>query len=388
MPGGVIALGFVSLFMDASSEAIHSLLPVFLVGTLGVGALSVGLIEGIAEATAAISKVFSGALSDWLGRRRPLLLAGYGLAALVKPLFPLADSAATVLLARFLDRVGKGVRGAPRDALVADLTAPAQRGAAYGLRQSMDTVGAFAGPALALALMAVSGNDIRLVFWVAVAPAFMAVAVILLAVHEPAHAVARSGRRAPIRRAEVARLNAAYWLVTGFGALMTLARFSEAFLLLRATDVGLGEAYVPVVLIVMNVVYALSAYPLGRLSDRLPRMALLGGGLAALLAADLVLALAGSVPAMLAGVALWGLHMGASQGLLAALVSDTAPDDLRGTAFGLFNLLTGLILLAASLLAGALWTTLGPAATFLAGAAFSGLALLVLPLAGSRLSPR
>ncbi|HTP38745.1 MAG TPA: MFS transporter [Steroidobacteraceae bacterium] len=378
LPPAVIALGFVSLCMDASSELIHGLLPVFMVSVLGVSALSVGVIEGIAEATAAIVKVFSGTLSDWLGRRKPLVLLGYGLAALTKPLFPLAHGLGLVLAARFIDRIGKGIRGAPRDALVADITPPQWRGAAYGLRQSMDTVGAFIGPALAMLLMAATRDNFRLVFWAAVPPAAIAVLLVTFAVREPPAAAARPRRGAPIHRRELRRLSSAYWLVAGFASILTLARFSEAFLLLRAGTLGWSPTYVPLVLIVMNVVYAASAWPFGHWSDRMDRRRLLLPGIGLLIVADLLLALASSTAWLLAGTVFWGLHMGATQGLLTALVADTAPVDLRGTAFGLFNLLTGVALLAASVLAGALWEWTGPASTFAAGAGFSVLALLGL----------
>ena len=384
LPRGVVALGFVSLFMDTSSEMVHSLLPVFLVGVLGVSALSVGVIEGIAEATAAIVKVFSGTLSDWIGRRKPLVLLGYGLAALSKPLFPLASGLGLVLVARFVDRIGKGIRGAPRDALVADITPPESRGAAYGLRQSMDTVGAVAGPCIALLLMAATGDDFRLVFWVAVVPAVVSVLFLAWGVREPETLVVTGRRRSPIRPDELRRLPVAYWRVIAFASALTLARFSEAFLLLRASGVGLAATWVPLVLIVMNVVYAASAWPFGHWSDRTDRRRPLALGIVFLIAADVVLALAPSIAWVLAGTVLWGLHMGATQGLLTTLVADAAPADLRGTAFGLFNLLAGLTLLAASFLAGVLWTVAGPATTFAAGAGFSLLALIGLAAAGRR----
>jgi MFS family permease len=381
MPSGVIALGFVSMLMDMSSEMIHSLLPVFLVSVLGASALSVGVIEGIAEATASVTKVFSGTISDWIGRRKPLVLLGYGLAALTKPLFPLAHGISAVVTARFVDRVGKGIRGAPRDALIADITPPSQRGAAFGLRQSMDTVGAFAGPALAVALMALSGDNVRFVFWVAVIPAALAVAVIIGFVREPERVATDHVRRSPISRTQLARLDHRFWSVIAFGAVLTLARFSEAFLLLRASDTGMRARYIPIVLIVMNIVYAASAYPFGRLADRVSRRSLLSWGIVLLIGADLTLAVAGSVPVVVVGAAVWGLHMGATQGILAALIADRAPADLRGTAFGVFNLITGGALLLASLLAGVLWTAAGPSWTFLAGAvlaltALGGLAIL------------
>jgi MFS family permease len=387
LPRGVIALGFVSLFMDVSSEMIHAALPLFLTATLGASVLTLGWIEGAAEATASVTKVFAGAASDWLGRRKPVALLGYGLAALSKPLFPLAGSAGAVFVARFADRVGKGIRGAPRDALVADLTEGPQRGAAYGLRQALDTVGAVLGPAAALLLLAASGDDFRAVFWVAVAPAFVAVALLAGFVREPERAPAARTLRSPIQRRELARLSRRYWLVVGFGAALTLARFSEAFLVLRAADAGLALRHAPLALVAMNVAFAATSYPLGRRSDRGRRpVAVVGVG--CLVAADLALAAAAGGPALvLAGAALWGVHMGATQGLLNAAVAEAAPADLRGTAFGVFNLVLGVAQLAASVIAGALWSGLGPAHTFLAGAAFGTAALVgLLVVRGPRVS--
>jgi MFS family permease len=384
VPRGVWALGLVSMLMDVSSEMIHALLPLFLVSSLGASVALVGLIEGVAEATASITKVFSGWLSDRLGNRKWLAVAGYGLAAVTKPLFPLATTAMAVFVARFADRIGKGMRGAPRDALVADLTPPKARGAAFGLRQSLDTIGAFAGPLFAIALMALTRDDIRTVFAWAVVPAVAAVTLLVLAVREPRRPP-REKAAPPIAWSEVRALGPALWQVLAVGAIFTLARFSEAFLVLRAADVGLPLMLVPGVMVVMNVVYAAVAAPAGVLSDKLGRRGLLAAGLAVLIAADLVLARFPTVTGVLAGVALWGLHMGLSQGLLAAMVADTAPARLRGTAFGLFNLVSGVALLAASVIAGWLWTSVGPAATFLAGAAFTVVALtgfLLLPRDG------
>lgn len=375
LPAGVVALGVVSLFMDVSSEMIHGLLPVFLTVTLGAPALLVGLIEGVGEATAAITKLFSGVASDRMGRRKPLAVAGYGLSALTKPVFALAGSPAAVLGARFADRVGKGIRGAPRDALVADLVPPAQRGAAYGLRQSMDTVGAFLGPLLAIALMQGLGFGMRQVFWLAILPAAAAVGVLVLFVREPgAHAVA-DRPRPRFDRESLAGLGRGFWLTVLFASVLTLARFSEAFLILRADDAGLPVAFAPVVLVIMNVVYAASAWPAGVLSDRIGKGGLLATGVAFLVLADAVLAGAGGLGAVFAGIALWGLHMGLTQGILSARVADAAPPALRATAFGLYNLVTGVALLVANGLAGLLWSGLGPSATFLAGAGFAALGL-------------
>jgi len=383
IPRSIWALGFVSLLMDVSSELIHSLLPVFIVGTLGASALMLGLIEGAAEATALIVKVFSGVLSDWFGHRKPLAVLGYGLGALSKPLFALATSVGWVLAARLIDRTGKGIRGAPRDALVADLAPPEVRGAAFGLRQSLDTVGAFAGPLLAIALMLLWANDFRAVFWVAVIPAGLSVALLAFGVQEPERARGQP-RVNPIRRDSLRRLPAAYWWVVALGAVFTLARFSEAFLVLRAAEGGLALAWTPLVLVGMNLVYALAAYPFGKLSDRMSHGKLLALGLLLLIGADLTLAVSHHWGWVWAGISLWGLHLGVTQGLLATMVADTSPADLRGTAYGFFNLLSGLAMLLASGLAGALWDGIGARATFLAGAAFSVLALGVLVLGAQR----
>ena len=377
LPASIWALGFVSLLMDVSSEMIHSLLPVFLSTGLGASMLAIGLIEGAAEATALMVKVLSGAWSDWLGRRKPLALLGYGLGAASKPLFALATTTGMVLAARLIDRVGKGLRGAPRDALVADLVHPEQRGAAYGLRQSLDTVGAFLGPLVAIALMLLWANDFHAIFWVAVIPALLSVALLAFGVREPERP-ADAPRINPIRRESLRLLPTAYWWVVGIGALFTLARFSEAFLVLRAQEGGLRVAWAPLVLIAMNVVYAVGAYPFGKLADSVSHRKLLGIGLVVLVVGDVLLAATNQGVVLWGGIALWGLHMALTQGLLATMVADTAPPSLRGTAFGVFNLASGVALLVASALAGLLWDRLGGASTFIAGAAISLLALAVL----------
>jgi len=374
LPRTVWALGLVSLLMDSSSEIVHALLPLFMTGVLGASMLEVGLVEGIAEGAAAITKVFSGTLSDWLGRRKLLVALGYGLAALSKPLFPLASSVALVAGARFMDRIGKGIRGAPRDALIADVVAPELRGAAYGLRQALDSIGAVLGPLAAVALMALFAESLRAVLWVAVLPALAAVLVVAFGVREPERPRAAKPAN-PLSRAMLGLLGARYWAIVALGAVLTLARFSEAFLVLRAADVGLAPTYVPLVIVAMSAVYALTAYPAGLAADRGRRRALIGWGLAALIAADLALGAARSLTAVFAGVALWGVHMGLTQGLLSALVAAASPAEARGTAFGVFNLVSGVVLIGASLLAGWLWGAHGPAATFYAGAAFTAVAL-------------
>ena len=379
-------LGFVSLFMDISSELIHSLLPVFMVSSLGASALAVGIIEGIAESTALIVKVFSGAISDYLGKRKSLAVIGYGLGALSKPLFALALSVNWILAARFMDRIGKGIRGAPRDALVADLAPPEIRGAAYGLRQALDTVGAFVGPLLGVLLMLLWAGDFRTVFWYATIPAVIAVLLLVFGVEEPHTGSIRRRPASPIQWKTLSGLGSAYWFVVAVGGVFTLARFSEAFLILRAQQQGLPDTYAPLVMVVMNVVYALVAYPMGRLADRMSHMTLLGAGLVALIVADMVLAQAQGLAAVALGVVFWGLHMGMTQGLLAAMVADNAPAHLRGTAFGFFNLASGVAMLISSVLAGLLWDSLGSAVTFYAGALFSLAALIMLVLGSRRRS--
>lgn len=377
MPLGIWVLGFVSLLMDISTEMIHSLLPIFMVGTLGASALTVGMVEGLADSTALIVKVFSGVLSDRLGRRKALTLLGYALSALTKPLFAVASGTGLVLTARVLDRLGKGVRDAPRDALVADLAPEEIRGAAFGLRQSLDTVGALLGPLLAVWLMLLWANDFRAVFQVAIIPGLLAALLVLVGVKES------RGRSAtppsnPVSRSNLARMGGAYWQVVGIGGLFSLARFSEAFLVLRAQQGGMPIAWVPFVMVAMSFFYAMSAYPFGQLSDRVSHRRLLAAGLVMLLLADLVLAASTHWPVLLLGVALWGVHMGMTQGLLATMVANTAPADLRGTAYGFFNLMSGVALLLASTVAGLLWDRLGPSYTFYAGGAFSVMALLVV----------
>ena len=370
-------LGFVSLLMDISSEMIHALLPLFMVGTLGMSVALVGLLAGLAEATALTRKVVSGVISDWFGKRKPLAVLGYGLGAATKPLFALATGPGMIFTARLLDRVGKGIRGAPRDALVADIAPPEQRGAAFGLRQSLDTVGAFLGPLLAVGLMLLWANDFRAVFAVAIIPAALCVALLVLGVQEPERP-AGAPRVNPISQASLQRLPRAYWWVVGVGAVFTLARFSEAFLVLRAEQVGIALALVPLVMVAMNAVFSVTAYPFGKLSDRVSHRRLLLAGLAVLVLADVVLAASTHWTGLLLGVALWGVHMGMTQGLLAAMVADTAPADLRGTAYGFFNLMSGLAMLAASVVAGLLWQYWGPAWTFGAGAMFSAVAMAAL----------
>ena len=381
IPRTVWALGFVSMFMDISSEIIHALLPLFLTATLGVSVAMVGLIDGVAEATASITKVFSGYLSDRMGKRKPLILIGYGIGALSKPLFALAGTAPVIMGARFADRIGKGLRGAPRDALVADVTPPEIRGRAFGMRQSIDTVGAFLGPLIAIAAMAAFANDMRAVFWLAVIPAAIAVLLVLVGVEDANAPAGETIARVPVRFSDLRQLPKAFWLLVAIGAVFTLARFSEAFLILKANAEGLPLALTPLVLVAMNAVYMLAAYPLGSLSDRVSAKSMLMSGLIVLIAADLALALMPGVAGAFVGIALWGAHMAVTQGLFAKLVADCSPQQLRGSAYGIFNLVTGLALLVASVIAGVVWDAQGPAMTFFVGAGCAAMAMMGLLLA-------
>jgi MFS family permease len=378
IPRTVWLLGCVSMLMDMSSELIHSLLPIFMTVTLGASATTLGLIEGAAEAIALIVKVFSGVISDYIGKRKWLTVLGYGLGAASKPLFAMAGTVGLIFTARFIDRIGKGIRGAPRDAMIADVTPAEIRGAAFGLRQALDTIGAFCGPLLAIVLMLMWANDVRAVFWFAVIPAFLATALLIVGVREPEQPVTTTKRTFPISRQALGQLSSAYWWVVAVGAILTLARFSEAFLVLRAHQGGLSLAWTPLVFVAMNVIYALLAYPLGKLADKINHRTLLLLGILPLIVADMLLAHSAQLEWVGAGLIFWGIHMAATQGLLAAMVADTAPPALRGTAFGIFNLASGMVMLLASVLAGLLWDQMGADATFYAGAIFSGVALLVL----------
>jgi MFS family permease len=387
LPGGIWVLGLGSLFMDASSELVHSLLPVFMTSVLGASMVMIGLVEGVAEATASITKVFSGVLSDYLGKRKWLVVSGYGLGAITKPLFPLATTVGWVFVGRFVDRIGKGIRGAPRDALVADITPPALRGAAYGLRQALDSVGAFLGPLLAVILMAWMANDIKAVLWAAVVPAVIAVVLLIVAIREPDPTHSAMNERVPLALADIRLLPRAYWWVVALGAVFAMARFSEAFLVLRAQNVGLAIGYVPAVMIVMNVAYAGIAYPAGKAADRLSSRMLLIAGLGILIVADFMLAIATTSAFVFVGTGCWGVHMGLTQGLLSKLVADTSAARLRGTAFGIFNIVSGGALLLASVVAGSLWSAVSPAATFIVGGLFAVLTvigLLVFPTSSYR----
>ncbi len=378
IPKSIWALGFASLFMDLSSELIHAVLPMFMVGTLGASMVMVGAIEGLSEAVSLIVKIFSGTLSDYLGKRKFLTVIGYSLGAFTKPFFPMADSVTAVFFARFADRVGKGVRGAPRDALVGDIAPPEIRGECFGLRQSLDTVGAFLAPVTAVLLMILYANDMRAVMWVAVIPAMICVAVLVFGVKEPAQKITDEERKNPLTKENIKKLQRPFWLLVINASLLTMARFSDAFLILRAQNVGMKIEYVPLVLVVMNLFYLFSSYPIGVLSDKMPREKLLKIGIIILVVANSVLAIAHSLWMVCVGTALWGLHMGFTQGLLATMVTDKAPGELRGTAYGLFNLACGLAMLVASVIGGALWDSFGAGSTFISGAIFAIASLILM----------
>jgi MFS family permease len=378
LPRNVWVLGCVSLLMDLSSEIYHALLPAFVTIVLGLPATALGAIDGIAEATANFAKLGSGRLSDRSNRRKPWIIAGYGLAALSKPLFPIASSAATLMVARFADRIGKGIRGSPRDAMIADETPPKILGRAFGLRQTLDTVGALLAPLVAIGLMALFASDIRAVYWVAILPAAASFMLAWLALREP-EKHRRSTKQAPFFRGfrELSR-DTKRLLVVGF--LFGLARFSEAFLILKGIEVGLSEALSPLTLALFNLAYVVLAYPAGALSDRISPRTILIAGMGALIAGDLILSQSLGLAGVFTGVALWGAHMALTQGIFSRLIADSAPEPQRATSFGAFWFVTGIASLLASLGAGWLWDRQGSAATFLTSAGIAAMAVAMLSL--------
>ena len=378
IPRTVWVLGFVSLLTDLSSEIYHALLPAFVTVTLALPAVALGAIDGVAEATASFAKLVSGRLSDRSRRRKPWILAGYGLAALSKPLFPIATSAPLLMVARFSDRLGKGIRGGPRDAMIADETPPAIRGRAYGLRQGLDTVGAVLAPIVAVGLMMLFAGDIRAVFWIAVIPAVASVVLILVALREPEVRTA-SQQRQPFF-AGFRELDKQTRRLLAVGFLFMLARFSEGFLILRGIDVGMSPSLSPLVLVVFNLGFLALAYPAGALSDHLKPRSILISGIAVLIVGNLVLAADFGLAGLVTGVLLWGAHMALTQGIFARMIADSAPEHLRGTSFGAFYFTTGIATLLASVGAGLIWDREGAAAVFIAGAAVAAVAWAMLSL--------
>lgn len=376
LPKQIWALGFVSLLMDISSESIQGVLPIYLISSMGATATTLGLFEGVTEAMALVVKVFSGSLSDWMKKRKPLVIAGYFMGAISKPLFALANSVSMIFFIRLFDRIGKGVRGAPRDALMADIVPNNLRGQAFGLRQSLDTIGAFIGPILAMIVLSISNNDFSLLFWIAAIPGFLAVGVLFFGVHEKE----RSESIRPMSRLQFSDLKnfkKDYWLVVLLGCIFQLSRFSEAFLILKGKELGLPIESSPLVFIVMNIVYALTAYPIGNLSDKIGRSFFLIMGFIILIVADVLLATTSSIYLTFIGIALWGLHMGFSQGVLSAMVADTCPPQYKGTAYAFYNLFSAVALMLASTIAGSLWDNFGSQMTFFTGAGLAMVSLLL-----------
>ena len=374
----VAALGYVSMLTAMSSAMIYGLLPVFMVRVLGISIASVGLIEGIAEASNSLIKIVSGAASDWIGRRKPLVIFGYTLSAVIKTVFPVAETASAVLAARVIDRLGKGIRDAPRDAFLADVTAKEIRGEGFGLRLALAISGFVVGPLIAIGLMKLSGDNFRLVFWIALIPTYLSIVVLLLTVKELPFNLDESQRWHPIHRSDITALPAAFWWVVTIASLLSLARFSQAFLLLKAHDIGVDAAFVPMVLVLMYLVFSVAAYPFGILADHLDRRLQLGIGTAVLISADVVLANANTVWLTALGAALWGLQLGVTQGLLGATIADIAPGRLRGTAFGVYDVAIGVGTFVASAGTGALWMAGGPSIAFSVSACVATAAALML----------
>lgn len=377
IPRTVWVLGFVSLLMDISSEMIHALLPLFMAGTLGASAIWIGLVEGIGEGTALIAKVFSGVVADRFGHKKRLVFAGYFLGVISKPVFALAGSMPVVLAARFFDRIGKGLRGAPRDAIVADVTDESIRGAAYGLRQSLDAAGAFVGPLLATLLLLLWTEDLRSIFWIALIPGAACLALILFGVEDNVTPTVNTKRIAWKDLKSV--MTPAFVQLVILGTLFSLARFSNAFIVLRAADIGIEHAWIPMAVVLMNITFSLSSYPFGKLADKLNPMKLLALGIVLLALANLLFAYAENYRILAAGIVLFGMHLGATQGIFSTIISEIAPSEVRATAFGIFNFFSGLALLASGLVAGSLWEYMGAQYCFGGGVVFALITLSLIP---------
>jgi len=377
IPRTVWVLGFVSLLMDISSEMIHALLPLFMAGTLGASAIWIGLVEGIGEGTALIAKVFSGVVADRFGHKKRLVFAGYFLGVISKPVFALAGSMPVVLAARFFDRIGKGLRGAPRDAIVADVTDESIRGAAYGLRQSLDAAGAFVGPLLAALLLLLWTEELRSIFWIALIPGAACLALILFGVEDNVTPTVNT-KHIAWKDLKIVITPAFVQLVI-LGTLFSLARFSNAFIVLRAADIGIEHAWIPMTVVLMNIAFSLSSYPFGKLADKLNPMKLLALGMVLLALANLLFAYAANYRILAAGIVLFGMHLGATQGIFSTIISEIAPSEVRATAFGIFNFFSGLALLASGLVAGSLWEYMGAQYCFGGGVVFALITLCLIP---------
>lgn len=386
LPATVLALGVVSFWTDLASEMIYPLLPVFLAGTLGAGAVALGAIEGAAESVAALTKLASGWWSDRLARRKPLVVVGYALAAAVRPLVAFAGSWGHVLAIRLADRVGKGLRGSPRDAWVADAVDPAERGRAYGFHRAADHAGALVGPLVAWALLAGLGLGLRELFLWALVPGAVAVLVLVAFVPEgprPAHAPAHTPGEARPQLRGAGRLERRFWLYLAILFLFTLGNSTDAFLLLRATDLGVPTTLVPLLWALHHLVKAAFSTWGGSLSDRWGRRPLLVGGW--LLYALVYLGFAGASDAwhVWALFVAYGLFFAATEGAEKALVADLVPAARRGVAFGWYHLAVGLGALPASLLFGLLWQRWGAGVAFGTGAGLAVVAALGLAVVGA-----
>jgi len=380
IPKSIWTLGIVSLFMDISSEIIHSLLPIFMVSILGSSIIAIGIVEGISEATFLLIRIFSGVLSDYLGKRKIISVIGYGISALSKPLFPLANSVSLILIARFFDRLGKGVRESPRDALIGDIAPKSIRGACFGLRQSLDTIGALIGPIVAILGLLIFSNNIRAILWVSVIPAILSVVIFIVGIHDVEHKYTEDEKTFIFKFKNIFKIGTEYWQIVLIGGLLNLARFSDAFLILKAYELGLPITYVPLVMVLMNCFYAVSSYPAGILSDNINRKFILIIGIVFLIIADLVLAFTDSTWMLALGVGFWGMHMAFTKGILDAMVTDTASIRLLGSAYGIFNFVCGIAVLFASIISGVLWQVYGPFYSFSVGAFLAFLACLSLSL--------
>ncbi|MFZ5862617.1 MAG: MFS transporter [Nitrospirota bacterium] len=376
LPRTVVMLGVVSLLTDASSEMIYPLLPLFLATTLGAGAAFIGLIEGVAESTASLLKFASGWWSDRLGKRKALVVAGYTVSACARPLVALAGAGWHVLAIRFTDRVGKGLRSAPRDALLAASTPPGSWGNAFGFHRAMDHTGAIIGPLIAMALLAWGLTDLRVLFALAAIPGLLAVAVLVFAVRDDT-TVARSVPAAQPIRLSLAPFSPRFKTVLAVITLFTLGNSSDAFLLLKAHAVGINAAWIPLLWILLHITKAASSTPAGALSDRIGRPRLILAGWMTYAAVYAGFGVADSAWQVWVLFAVYGLFFGLTEGVEKAYVADLAPAEHRGTAYGLYHAAVGMAALPASLLMGLVWEHVSPVAAFGLGA---GLALLASAL--------
>ena len=376
LPASVWLLGWVSFFTDLASEAIYPLLPLFLTRVLGAGAMSLGVIEGVAEAANSALKIVSGRLSDRWNVRKPIVLGGYALSSFVRPLMALATSWVHVLALRFTDRLGKGIRGAPRDALLAHVAEPAQRGRVYGVQRAMDHAGAVAGPLAASAFLFYRPEDYRTLFALTIIPGLIVIALLTRLEEQRGSA---DGAAAP----DVSRwrdLPPRLWALLGIFTVFTLGNASDAFLLLRLSEIGIAAVWIPILWSALHVVKSVSSALGGARSDKVGRRRMIIGGWVLYAAVYFAFAFVESTPAIVAVFLAYGLYFGMTEGAERALIADLSPAGLRGTAFGLYNAALGVGALFASILFGLVWTRASPGAAFMMGGglAISAAAMLAL----------